>query len=103
MVRLTVSRPGSFFSSRISDGLNLKKATEINRYFKGKAKVAFGIGTDWSGPQGIEALNIVCKVAIVNGLDVAKLSDAPGKNMCRNPEAIERLHREIEWRMKNDK
>jgi nicotinate phosphoribosyltransferase len=48
-------------------------------------------------------LNIVCKVAIVNGLDVAKLSDAPGKNMCRNPEAIERLHREIDWRMKNDK
>ena len=86
-----------------SDGLDLKKATELNKYFKGKAKVAFGIGTDWSGPQGIEALNIVCKVAIVNGLDVAKLSDAPGKNMCRNPEAIERLHREIEWRMTYEK
>lgn len=86
-----------------SDGLNLQKATEINKYFKGKAKVAFGIGTDWSGPQGIEALNIVCKVAIVNGLDVAKLSDAPGKNMCRNPEAIERLHREIDWRMTYEK
>ena len=86
-----------------SDGLNLKKATEINKYFKGKAKVAFGIGTDWSGPQGIEALNIVCKVAIVNGLDVAKLSDAPGKNMCRNPEAIERLHKEIDWRMTYEK
>lgn len=86
-----------------SDGLNLQKATEINKYFKGKAKVAFGIGTDWSGPQGIEALNIVCKVAIVNGLDVAKLSDAPGKNMCRNPEAIERLHKEIDWRMTYEK
>lgn len=86
-----------------SDGLNLKKATEINKYFKGKAKVAFGIGTDWSGPQEIEALNIVCKVAIVNGLDVAKLSDAPGKNMCRNPEAIERLHKEIDWRMTYEK
>lgn len=86
-----------------SDGLNLQKATEINKYFKGKAKVAFGIGTDWSGPQGIDALNIVCKVAIVNGLDVAKLSDAPGKNMCRNPEAIERLHKEIDWRMTYEK
>lgn len=86
-----------------SDSLNLQKATEINKYFKGKAKVAFGIGTDWSGPQGIEALNIVCKVAIVNGLDVAKLSDAPGKNMCRNPEAIERLHKEIDWRMTYEK
>lgn len=86
-----------------SDGLNLKKATELNEYFKGKAKVAFGIGTDWSGPQDVEPLNIVCKVAIVNGLDVAKLSDAPGKNMCRNPEAIERLKNEIAWRLKNGK
>lgn len=86
-----------------SDGLNLKKATELNEYFKGKAKVAFGIGTDWSGPQDVEPLNIVCKVAIVNGLDVAKLSDAPGKNMCRNPEAIERLKNEIAWRLKSGK
>ena len=86
-----------------SDGLNLKKATELNEYFKGKAQVAFGIGTDWSGPQGIDALNIVCKVAIVNGLDVAKLSDAEGKNMCRNPAAIEHLKNEIAWRMATDK
>jgi nicotinate phosphoribosyltransferase len=86
-----------------SDGLNLKKATELNEYFKGKAKVAFGIGTDWSGPQNIEPLNIVCKVAIVNGLHVAKLSDAPGKNMCRSPEAVEHLHIEIDWRMATDK
>ena len=86
-----------------SDGLNLEKATALNKYFKGKAKVAFGIGTDWSGPQNIEPLNIVCKVAIVNGLDVAKLSDAPGKNMCRNPAAIEHLKNEIAWRMATNK
>lgn len=86
-----------------SDSLNLKKATELNKYFAGKAKVAFGIGTDWSGPQNIEPLNIVCKVAIVNGLDVAKLSDAEGKNMCRNPEAITRLKSEIDWRLKSGK
>ena len=86
-----------------SDGLNLEKATALNKYFKGKAKVAFGIGTGWSGPQNIEPLNIVCKVAIVNGLDVAKLSDAPGKNMCRNPAAIEHLKNEIAWRMATNK
>ena len=86
-----------------SDSLNLQKATEINEYFKGKAKVAFGIGTDWSGPQGIDPLNIVCKTAIINGLDVAKLSDAEGKNMCRNPDAIARLKSEIAWRMATDK
>lgn len=86
-----------------SDGLNLKKATELNKYFSSKTKVAFGIGTDWSGPQNIEPLNIVCKVALVNGLDVAKLSDAPGKNMCRNPAAIEHLKNEIAWRMATNK
>lgn len=83
-----------------SDGLNLKKATEINNYFKGKAKVAFGIGTDWSGPQGIDALNIVCKVVLVNGCHVAKLSDAPGKCMSRSEEYVEHLKDEIKWRFK---
>ena len=86
-----------------SDSLNLEKATALNKYFAGKTNVAFGIGTDWSGPQDIEPLNIVCKVALVNGLDVAKLSDAPGKNMCRNPKAIERLNNEIAWRLANNK
>lgn len=80
-----------------SDSLDFKRATEIAEYFKGKAKVAFGIGTFISGPKSIPALNIVFKVAIVNGHDVAKLSDAPGKNMCRNPRAIDRLKSEIAW------
>ena len=82
-----------------SDGLDGIKATELKRYFEGKAKVAFGIGTWWSAPQGIKPLNIVAKVAIVNGQDVAKLSDAEGKNMCRNPEYVAWLRRTIEWRM----
>ncbi|MCQ2236682.1 MAG: nicotinate phosphoribosyltransferase [Bacteroidales bacterium] len=84
-----------------SDGLNGEIASSINRYFKGKAKVAFGIGTWWSAPQGIKPLNIVAKTALINGSDVAKLSDADGKNMCRNPEYIDYLKRTIEWRMKH--
>lgn len=84
-----------------SDGLNGETATTINKYFRGKAKVAFGIGTWWSAPQGIKPLNIVAKTAIINGSDVAKLSDADGKNMCRNPEYIDFLKRTIEWRMKH--
>lgn len=86
-----------------SDGLDLEKATEINNYFKDRAKVAFGIGTYWSGPQDIKPLNIVFKTVLVNGLDVAKLSDAPGKNMCRSAEAIDRLKSEIKWRLDNNK
>lgn len=86
-----------------SDGLDLAKATSLNNYFKGKAKVAFGIGTDWSGPQNIDPLNIVCKTVLVNGYDVVKLSDAPGKTLTRNPAAIERLKTEIKWRMDYEK
>lgn len=82
-----------------SDGLNGEVATELSEYFKGRAKVAFGIGTWWSAPQGIKPLNIVAKTAIINGHDVAKLSDCEGKNMCRNPEYIEYLKRTIAWRM----
>lgn len=82
-----------------SDSLDGERATKIKKYFEGKCKVAFGIGTWWTAPQKIEALNIVAKTAIVNGKDVAKLSDAPGKNMCRNPEYIDYLKRTIEWRL----
>ena len=85
-----------------SDGLDFKKATAINKYFKGKAKVSFGIGTYLSGPQGIEPLNIVCKVVLVNGGDVVKLSDSPGKCMCRNPEYIDYAKRAIKWRLEHE-
>lgn len=84
-----------------SDGLDGIKATELKRYFEGRAKVAFGIGTWWSAPQNIKPLNIVAKVAIVNGHDVAKLSDADGKNMCRNLEYVDYLKRAIKWRMEH--
>lgn len=86
-----------------SDGLNGESATKINKYFKGRAKVAFGIGTWWSAPQGIKPLNIVAKTVLVNGGDVCKLSDAEGKNMSRNPEYIDYLKRCVSWRMNNIK
>lgn len=85
-----------------SDSLDLEKATNLYKYFSTKAKVAFGIGTDWSGPQSTKALNIVCKVVKVNGRDVAKLSDVPGKVTCRSQEAVDRLKSEIAWRMKHE-
>ena len=85
-----------------SDALDLAKATAIKKYFEGKAKVAFGIGTDWSGPQNIEPLNIVCKPALFDGKDTAKLSNSPGKCMCRNQDYIDYLQRSIDWRLKNE-
>lgn len=81
-----------------SDSLTLEKAAAINKYFAGKAKVAFGIGGAWASPKGKE-LNIVIKPYEVDGRPVAKLSDAPGKNMCKDPAYIDYLNKTIEWRL----
>ena len=86
-----------------SDSLNFEKADQIFRHFNGRAKVAFGIGTYLSNDTCVPALNIVMKTTKCNGMDVAKISDTPGKGMCKNPEYIEYLQRCIEWRMENDK
>lgn len=85
-----------------SDSLNFKKADEIFRYFRDKAKVAFGIGTYISNDTDVEPLNIVMKVTKCNGQDVAKLSDIEGKGMCKNPEYIDYLQRCIDWRIKHE-
>lgn len=85
------------FSNNIN---SLELWDKLCRYTEGKAKAAFGIGTYWSGPQDIAPLNIVAKVVLVNGRDVAKLSDDVGKCMCRNEEYISYLKRTIDWRLK---
>ena len=82
-----------------SDSLNFEKATAINKYFEGKAKVAFGIGTYIANDTDVPALNIVMKTTFCNGMDVAKVSDVEGKGMCKNPEYVDYLERCIEWRM----
>ena len=85
-----------------SDSLNFEKATNLYRHFKGKAKTAFGIGTYISNDTCVPALNIVMKVTKCNGIDVAKISDTPGKGMCKNPEYVEYLQRCIDWRMTHE-
>jgi len=86
-----------------SDSLDFEKADKLYRYFNGKAKVAFGIGTYISNDTDVPALNIVMKTTKCNGMDVAKISDTPGKGMCKNKDYIEYLQRCINWRMNNDK
>ncbi len=83
-----------------SDSLDFERATKLNEYFSGRAKVAFGIGTYLSNDTDVPALNIVMKTTECNGMDVAKISDTPGKGMCKNPEYVEYLQRCIDWRMK---
>lgn len=84
-----------------SDSLNFAKATRIYMELHDKAKIAFGIGTYISNDTNVNPLNIVMKVTECNGRDVAKLSDAEGKGMCKNPEYINYLKRCIEWRKNN--
>ncbi|MDO4282033.1 MAG: nicotinate phosphoribosyltransferase [Clostridia bacterium] len=86
-----------------SDSLNFEKANMLNKYFREKAKVAFGIGTYISNDTDVEPLNIVMKVTRCNGMDVAKVSDTPGKGMCKNPAYVDYLERCISWRMANDR
>ncbi len=82
-----------------SDSLNFEKASEIYAHFKGRARVAFGIGTYIANDTDVEPLNIVMKTTACNGMDVAKISDIQGKGMCKNPAYEEYLLRCIRWRM----
>lgn len=85
-----------------SDSLDFERATAICRHFKGRAKIAFGIGTYISNDTDREALNIVMKTTACNGMDVAKLSDVEGKGMCKSPEYEHYLKRCIKWRMEHE-
>jgi nicotinate phosphoribosyltransferase len=63
-----------------TDGLNVKTAREINEYFKGRIRVSFGIGTNFTNDfPASPPLNMVIKLARCNGIPVVKLSDSPGK------------------------
>lgn len=85
-----------------SDSLDFERAHNLRKRFEERIHVAFGIGTYISNDTDVDALNIVMKVTKCNGTDVAKISDTPGKGICKNPEYVEYLQRCIDWRMKND-
>jgi nicotinate phosphoribosyltransferase len=74
-----------------SDGLTFSKMIEIYRYFHGRAKVAFGIGTNLTNDTGIPALDMVIKMVAANGRPVAKISDEPGKSICEDKDYLHYL------------
>ena len=84
-----------------SDSLDFERADKLYNMFKDRVKVAFGIGTYISNDTDEAALNIVMKTTKCNGMDVAKISDVPGKGMCKNDEYVDFLNRNIAWRMNN--
>ncbi len=62
-----------------SDGLNMQRALEIYNYFKGRAQLLFGIGTNLTNDVGYETLQIVIKLVRCNNKPVAKITDDSGK------------------------
>ena len=86
-----------------SDSLDFDKAQKLYDYFCSKTKVSFGIGTFVSNDTCENALNIVIKLQYVNGRPVAKLSDTPGKAMCRDAEYLEYLKRSVAFRLERER
>ena len=86
-----------------SDSLDFDRAKKLYDHFRDRAKVSFGIGTFVSNDTAEEPLNIVIKLQYVNGRPVAKLSDTPGKAMCRDPEYLEYLKRSVAFRIDREK
>ncbi|PJE79209.1 Nicotinate phosphoribosyltransferase 2 [invertebrate metagenome] len=74
-----------------SDRLDLETAQNIYRHFQGQVNISFGIGTYLTNDMQEKAPNIVIKLVEVDGLPVAKLSDSPGKTICRDASFISRL------------
>ena len=86
-----------------SDSLDFDRAQALYDHFKDKTKVSFGIGTFCSNDTCEDALNIVIKLQYVNGRPVAKLSDTPGKAMCKDSSYLEYLRRSVSFRLEREK
>jgi nicotinate phosphoribosyltransferase len=75
-----------------SDSLTFPKALDILQEFKNDINILFGIGTNLTNDiPGWTPLNVVMKLIEVDGQPVAKISDSPGKEMCRNQEYIDKI------------
>jgi nicotinate phosphoribosyltransferase len=67
-----------------SDALDLERALDLHRRFRGRIRTGFGIGTHLTNDTPLPALNLVMKMTSCNGQPVAKISDAPGKTLCED-------------------
>jgi nicotinate phosphoribosyltransferase len=81
-----------------SDSLTFPKVIELYRRFSGRARLAFGVGTNLTNDLGYKPLQIVIKMVRCNGQPVAKLSDSPEKNMCDDAAYLAYLRQVFEIR-----
>lgn len=74
-----------------SDSLKvMEDLVPIFHQFIRRIRVSFGVGTDLTNDLVRPALNMVIKLSQVNGQDVVKLSDSPGKTM-GNPRVVQQV------------
>jgi nicotinate phosphoribosyltransferase len=68
-----------------SDGLDVDEAIKLREYCEGKIRCSFGIGTnftnDFYDAEGnrVKPMNMVIKLRTMEGVEVVKMSDNPGK------------------------
>ncbi|WP_444997375.1 nicotinate phosphoribosyltransferase [Aliikangiella sp. IMCC44359] len=67
-----------------SDGLDISLSFDLLEEFHEVTNVVFGIGTNLTNDVGVKPLSIVMKMIKCNGQPVAKISDSPGKTMCKD-------------------
>ena len=67
-----------------SDGLDIGTSLRLYDHFADHVQCGFGIGTNLTNDLGATPLNIVMKLVECNGQPVAKLSDSPGKTLCKD-------------------
>lgn len=79
-----------------SDGLDVEKVLRLYERFRGRCRLAFGIGTNLTNDLGPTPLQIVIKMIRCNGQPVAKLSDSPGKSMCEDEGYVRYLRQVFE-------
>ncbi len=79
-----------------SDGLDVDKVLRLYERFRGRCRLAFGIGTNLTNDLGPTPLQIVIKMIRCNGQPVAKLSDSPGKSMCEDEGYVRYLRQVFE-------
>ncbi|KLV03779.1 nicotinate phosphoribosyltransferase [Photobacterium aquae] len=75
-----------------SDSLTLNKALAIYKHFAHRINTSFGIGTQLTCDlPGVKTLNVVLKLTECEGRPVAKISDEPGKSICRDEGYLSQL------------
>ncbi|MFX1449906.1 MAG: nicotinate phosphoribosyltransferase [Promethearchaeota archaeon] len=76
-----------------SDGLDIPRAIDILRTYHKKINISFGIGTNLTNDLGPKPIQIVIKMTNCDGFPVAKISDSPGKQMCKDEQYLEYLRK----------